>query len=235
MVFHNYDMSRVSRISKKGVQRGRCNGDLWILSREHGAQAREGISLAPPEDALKKSGAERIFTDAGVSGAKANRPELDVMLDHLREGDTVIVVNLDRLGRSLSHFIALVEWFREMGVVFIVILRGSTVACRARAYARRLRRAGGVQTRHDRGAHIRRARGGMNGGMSRKYDRALAGRDRRHHASDGLTAKECARRSTTFYRLIHMAEETRTVVVHRPRSSLAARQRSVGQWLFKAR
>ena len=42
-------------------------------------------------DALTAAGAERIFTDHGVSGSRASRPELDRMLEHLREGDTVVV------------------------------------------------------------------------------------------------------------------------------------------------
>jgi DNA invertase Pin-like site-specific DNA recombinase len=40
--------------------------------------------------ALKAAGFHRIFTDHGVSGSLA-RPELDKMLDHLRDGDAVVV------------------------------------------------------------------------------------------------------------------------------------------------
>jgi len=57
-------------------------------------------------DALKKAGCrpEHIFTDK-VSGAKARRPGPDLALSHLREGDTLAVWKLDRLGRSLPHLI----------------------------------------------------------------------------------------------------------------------------------
>jgi DNA invertase Pin-like site-specific DNA recombinase len=41
--------------------------------------------------ALKAAGCHRIFTDHGVSGSRASRPELDKMLDHLRDGDDVEV------------------------------------------------------------------------------------------------------------------------------------------------
>ncbi|MBM7781242.1 DNA invertase Pin-like site-specific DNA recombinase [Arthrobacter tumbae] len=37
----------------------------------------------------------RIFTDHGVSGTMASRPELDKLLDHLRDGDVVVVWKLD--------------------------------------------------------------------------------------------------------------------------------------------
>jgi DNA invertase Pin-like site-specific DNA recombinase len=68
-------------------------------------------------DDLKAAGCKRIFTDT-ASGSKANRPELDKMLDHLREGDTVVVWRLDRLGRSLKNLIELVALFEEKGVGF---------------------------------------------------------------------------------------------------------------------
>ncbi|MBG6182762.1 DNA invertase Pin-like site-specific DNA recombinase [Arthrobacter sp. CAN_A214] len=38
---------------------------------------------------LKAAGCNRMFTDHGVSGTMAGRPELDKLLDHLREGDEV--------------------------------------------------------------------------------------------------------------------------------------------------
>ena len=56
------------------------------------------------KDALEKAGCTRIFTDT-VSGAKEERTGLDEALSHLREGDTLVVWRLDRLGRSLKHLI----------------------------------------------------------------------------------------------------------------------------------
>ena len=41
------------------------------------------------------------------------------MLNHLRQGDVVVVWKLDRLGRSLKHLIDLVSDFREKGIEFI--------------------------------------------------------------------------------------------------------------------
>lgn len=59
--------------------------------------------------ALKDAGCERIYTDHGVSGTKAERPELSKMLDHLRPGDEVIVWKLDRLGRNTRNLLELVD------------------------------------------------------------------------------------------------------------------------------
>ena len=52
-----------------------------------------------------------------VSSAKA-RPQLQKMLDILREGDTVIVWKLDRLGRSLKELFTLVDDFQRRGIGF---------------------------------------------------------------------------------------------------------------------
>jgi DNA invertase Pin-like site-specific DNA recombinase len=58
-------------------------------------------------DALHEAEATRVFTDHGVSGATACRPELDACLDHLREGDGLTVWKLDRLGRNTQHVLAM--------------------------------------------------------------------------------------------------------------------------------
>jgi DNA invertase Pin-like site-specific DNA recombinase len=56
------------------------------------------------KDALEKLGCNKIFTDT-ASGAKAERTGLNEALEYVREGDTLVVWRLDRLGRSLKHLI----------------------------------------------------------------------------------------------------------------------------------
>jgi DNA invertase Pin-like site-specific DNA recombinase len=68
-------------------------------------------------DALRAAGCEKIFKEK-ISGAKADRPELLKLLDQMREGDTVTVWKLDRLGRSTKHLIDTVARFEEQGVGF---------------------------------------------------------------------------------------------------------------------
>ena len=55
-------------------------------------------------DALKQAGCNKIITDE-ASGSLAERPGLTKLKDSLREGDTLVVWRLDRLGRSLKHLI----------------------------------------------------------------------------------------------------------------------------------
>ena len=68
-------------------------------------------------DALTAAGCWRVFTDH-VSGAKAERPELDRVLEQLRDGDTPVVWRLDRLGRSLRHLIDVVADLSARGAGF---------------------------------------------------------------------------------------------------------------------
>jgi DNA invertase Pin-like site-specific DNA recombinase len=69
-------------------------------------------------DALNDASCERIFVET-YSGKSKNRPELQRMIDTLREGDIVVVQRLDRLGRSLKDLIELLDGFKQQGVQFI--------------------------------------------------------------------------------------------------------------------
>ena len=64
-------------------------------------------NLALQLDALKTAGCDKVFQEK-VSGATTERPELRKLLELIREGDTLVIWKLDRLGRSLTNLIALV-------------------------------------------------------------------------------------------------------------------------------
>ena len=68
-------------------------------------------------EALKAAGCEKIFSEK-MTGRQQNRPELDACLSFLREGDTLVVYKLDRLGRSLKNILTLLEDFKNRGIQF---------------------------------------------------------------------------------------------------------------------
>ena len=68
-------------------------------------------------DALNQAGCKRIFEDK-ASGAKADRPGLKACLDYLRDGDVLVVLDLDRLGRLAGELVALIDSLAERGVAF---------------------------------------------------------------------------------------------------------------------
>lgn len=80
-------------------------------------------SLDQQTDALTAVGCTRIFADK-LSGARDDRPGLSALLDHVRDGDVVVVVALDRLGRSLSGVIRTVETLTESGVLLRSLREG---------------------------------------------------------------------------------------------------------------
>jgi DNA invertase Pin-like site-specific DNA recombinase len=74
-------------------------------------------------DALSRVGCSKVFTDK-ASGALDRRPALDKLLDYMREGDTLVVWKLDRLGRSLSHLINTVTALEQRGIGFRSLTEG---------------------------------------------------------------------------------------------------------------
>jgi DNA invertase Pin-like site-specific DNA recombinase len=80
-------------------------------------------SLDQQHDALTAAGVDRICTDT-ISGTRDDRPGLAALLDYAREGDTVVVVALDRLGRSLAGIVRTVETLSERGVMLRSLREG---------------------------------------------------------------------------------------------------------------
>ncbi|KPA17052.1 resolvase domain-containing protein [Candidatus Magnetomorum sp. HK-1] len=66
-------------------------------------------------DALKKAGAEKIYTEI-ITGARTESSVLNEILRNVRKNDILIIWKLDRLGRSLKHLVELVNELIEKGV-----------------------------------------------------------------------------------------------------------------------
>lgn len=60
----------------------------------------------------------RIFSEK-ISGAKKDRPQLKAMLDYVREGDTLYVESISRLGRSTKDLLNIIDTLNEKGVTLI--------------------------------------------------------------------------------------------------------------------
>lgn len=72
-------------------------------------------TLDQQEAALTAAGVTKAFSDT-MSGARDDRPGLAALLDYVREGDTVVVWKLDRLGRNTLHILETVKALTERGV-----------------------------------------------------------------------------------------------------------------------
>lgn len=65
-------------------------------------------------DSLNVSGAEEIIQEK-ITGTKSDRPELNRLLDKLRKGDVILIVDLTRLSRSTKDLFSLVDQIEKKG------------------------------------------------------------------------------------------------------------------------
>ena len=72
-------------------------------------------TVALQVDALRAAGCTKVLTEV-ASGARTDRPVLTRLLEDAREGDTVVIWKLDRLGRSLAHLVDTVNALSARGV-----------------------------------------------------------------------------------------------------------------------
>lgn len=75
----------------------------------------EGQNTQRQEVALKEIGVEKIFIEK-ISGKDVNRPQLQRMLEYIREEDIVFIESISRLGRSLKDLLEIVETLNNKGV-----------------------------------------------------------------------------------------------------------------------
>ena len=74
-------------------------------------------NLKLQHQALTDAGCDRIIDDT-MTGTAKHRPGLDQVLNMVRDGDTLLVWKLDRLGRSVKHLVDLVTQLETQGVGF---------------------------------------------------------------------------------------------------------------------
>ena len=96
--------------------------DFAAVFAAQAKQAAREAELRPANkdrlfDALTAAGAERIFADK-ITGTARSRPELDRLLDQLRQGDVITVTKYDRLARSLRDLLDIVDTIQAQGAGF---------------------------------------------------------------------------------------------------------------------
>ena len=74
-------------------------------------------------DRLMAAGCEKIFTDI-ASGSRSDRPQFLAMMEFVREGDSIIVLKFDRLGRSLKHLLEMIAKLDTRGVQIESLVEG---------------------------------------------------------------------------------------------------------------
>ena len=86
-------------------------------------QAKDGNSLEAQENALRSAGATEIYADA-FTGTKTHRTELNKLMAVMQSGDTMVVTKLDRIARSATQGIELVQKLLDRGITVHVLNMG---------------------------------------------------------------------------------------------------------------
>ena len=69
---------------------------------------------------LQKAKCKKIFQEK-ISGKNANRPQLQAMLDFIREDDEVVVISMDRLGRNSRDISNIIEQIKQKGATINIL------------------------------------------------------------------------------------------------------------------
>ncbi len=93
-------------------------GSLPTMQLGYARVSTDDQNLDLQRDALRAAGCEKVFEDR-LSGAKAARPGLALLLEVARAGDSIVVWRLDRLGRSLHDLIVLARKLEEANIGFV--------------------------------------------------------------------------------------------------------------------
>lgn len=177
-----------------------------------------GQSLNRQIDALKAAGVpeENIYCEK-MTGTKANRPKLNALMDMTEKDDIVVIESLNRLGRSSSDLISLMQYFSDRGVVLQSLkeqldfstVQGKFIANFLALMAQFEREV--IVERVKEGVEAARARGRIGGRPStpaKVIDKALEMYDNRNLSVLTVTdiCKACSISRPTLYKAIRQRE-----------------------------
>src|SRR5271166_5010133 len=94
---------------RKNAAIGRLIGDARVSTEDQGTD--------PQLDELRAAGSATVLEEH-ASGADRSRPMLARLLRDIVSGETLVVVRLDRLARSVSHLLAVIEQLEAAGAHF---------------------------------------------------------------------------------------------------------------------
>ncbi|HDX1172859.1 TPA: recombinase family protein [Pasteurella multocida] len=136
----------------------------------------QGQDLTEQINSLNMFGCEKIFAGKHSGKAKDNEQQLNELLNYIREGDVVVVTKLDRLGRSLSQCLKVLDILLEKKIDFIALNQGIDTTKRKDPMAMAMIHLLGLFAELERNFIIDRTKGGKLAKIEAGDLRAIGGR-----------------------------------------------------------
>ena len=177
---------------------GRVSKDQQRLDRQTDLFAKHEIT-------------ERYIFMEKMTGTKSDRPRLERLKDEVREGDTIYIESLSRLGRSTKDLLSLIDYFQQAGVTVVSAKENidtstptgkllTTVMCALAEFERDL-----TVERTNEGLKAARARGRVGGRPktdAKTMGVALSLYDSKEHSISEI-CKRCGISQGTLYKVIN--------------------------------
>jgi DNA invertase Pin-like site-specific DNA recombinase len=167
-------------------------------------------------DQLRENGCERVFAEAASGKRGANRPQWSACLSHLRSGDTLVVVELSRLGRNTGDLGRLLDDLADRGIELKILNLGADTGT---ASGRLVFTIIGAVAEMERQLLVERTQSGLaaarargrHGGRRRSYTQAQEREAKRLYDTRQLTADQIAgavgSSRSTIYRYLRLAKD----------------------------
>jgi DNA invertase Pin-like site-specific DNA recombinase len=173
-------------------------------------------SLDRQKDELMAAGTEMVYSEVGSGKKGAVRPQWEELLRSLRSGDTLVVTELSRLGRSTSQLSALADDLSDRGISLRILNLGidtgtpsGKLVCSIIAAVAEMERDLLIE-RTNSGLAASRARG-RKGGRKREFGPAAVRRAQDRYDKGDLSVTEIARLAgvsrQTLYRYLDVRRE----------------------------
>lgn len=134
--------------------------------------------------ALKKFGCEKIFSGKHSGKAENNEEQLNELLNYIREGDTLVVTKLDRLGRSLSQCLKMLDFLLENKIGFIALNQSIDTTKRKDPMAMAMIHLLGLFAELERNFIVERTQGGKLAKVESGDSSAIGGRPKKLSQKD---------------------------------------------------
>lgn len=135
--------------------------------------------LSEQISALEKFGCTKIFSGKHSGKAEKNEEQLNELLNYIREGDTLVVTKLDRLGRSLSQCLKMLDFLLENKIGFIALNQSIDTTKRKDPMAMAMIHLLGLFAELERNFIVERTQGGKLAKVESGDSSAIGGRPKK--------------------------------------------------------